>query len=58
MGAVPAVLTLPLYPSGHVRAAGPGVGVRAYLHLLGGESAPGTSGQPLLGLGPGLSWWW
>lgn len=41
-----------LSPSGYIRATGPGLGVRAHLHLLGGESAPGTH--------PGLtlSWWW
>lgn len=36
-------------PSGHVRAAGPGLGVCAHLHLLGGESAP----RPPHGLGLG-----
>lgn len=55
---VSAVLTLPLSSSGHVRAAGPGVGVRAHLHLFGGESAPGASGQPRLRPGLGWSGWW
>lgn len=43
-GAAPAVLTLPLSPLGHICAAGPGLGVRAHLHLLGGESTPGAPG--------------
>lgn len=50
VGAVPSVLILPLSPSGHIRAAGPGVGVCAYLRLLRGESAPGASGS--------LPWVW
>lgn len=58
VGAVPSVLTLPLSPSGYIRAAGPGVGVCAYLRLLRGESAPGASGQAPLGLDLGPNWWW
>lgn len=49
---------LPLSLTGHIRAAGPGVGVCAHLHLLGGESAPGASGWSYLVLGLGPSWWW
>lgn len=52
------VLTLPLSPAGHLCAAGPSVGFCADLHLLGGESAPGTSQQPPLGRGLGPNWWW
>lgn len=52
VGAVPAVLTLPLSPSGHICAAGPGLGVCAHLHLLGGESTPGASGWPRLAREP------
>lgn len=57
VGAVPTVLSQPLSSLGYIRAAGPGVGVCAHLCLLGGESAPGDSGQPHPGLGRGLSWW-
>lgn len=32
-------------PIGHVRAAGTGVGVRAHLHLLRGESTHGASSR-------------
>lgn len=58
VGAMPTVLTLPLLPAGHLRAAGPSMGFCAYLHLLRGKSAPGTSKQPPLGLGLGPNWWW
>lgn len=52
-------LSLPLLsPTGHICAAGPGVGVCAHLYLLGGESAPWASGWPYLGLSLGAHWWW